>query len=238
MNKEFATGVKDGVPIGLGYLSVSFAFGVSAVLGGIPILSTILISMTSVTSAGQLAGVMVITTSGTLLELFLGQLVINLRYALMSTSLSQKVAEDVSLPKRLFMSFGITDEIYAVAVSRPVPVTFPYFVGLMFAPYLGWSLGTAMGALFGNIAPTIITSALGVALYAMFVAIVVPPAKHNRDVLKVVIIAIIMSLMFTYIPVISNLPAGIVIIICALVAAVAGAVFWPVENEESKEGEQ
>lgn len=235
MSKEFTTGVKQGIPIGLGYLSVSFAFGVSAVLGGIPILSTILISMINVTSAGQLAGVMVITTGGTLIELFLGQLVINLRYALMSTSLSQKVAEDVNLPKRLFMSFGITDEIYAVAISRPVPVTFPYFVGLMFAPYFGWTLGTALGALFGNIAPTMITAALGVALYAMFVAIVVPPAKHDRKILFVVLIAIVLSLILAYTPVIKSLPVGIKIIICAVVASIAGAIFWPVEAD--KEGE-
>lgn len=161
---SFKKGVSDGIPIGLGYLSVSFAFGVKASLLGLPVLISVLISMTNLTSAGQLAGLDVIAAAGTFTEIILTQLIINSRYFLMSLSLSQKTDESFNLRSRLFCGLFITDEIYAVAASKPGNVGRNYFLGLSLLPYLGWATGTLLGALAGNVLPSIITCSLGIAL--------------------------------------------------------------------------
>jgi len=134
---RYREGLKDGLPIGLGYLSVSFGFGITAVGEGLRILEALLISMTNLTSAGQVAGVTVIVAAGTLLEMMLTQLVINLRYSLMGITLTQRLDARCTTPRRMLMSFGMTDEIFAVAVSKPHPVGPTYFYGLMTLPYIG-----------------------------------------------------------------------------------------------------
>ena len=182
---SFRRGFLDGVPIGLGYFSVSIAFGILCAVNGMDIRATVLISMTNLTSAGQLAGAGVIFGGGTLLEMALTQLVINLRYALMSISLSQKLHKSVRFADRLWVSFFITDEIFAVSASKPGEVGRRYFMGVAIAPYLGWALGTLAGAVAGGLLPQSVQSAMGVALYGMFVAIVVPAAKAHRPVLGV-----------------------------------------------------
>ena len=226
----FKKGIKDGIPIALGYLSVSFAFGVTAVSLGVPKFIALLISATNLTSAGQLAGVAVIAVLGSVFEIILTQLVINARYFLMSLTLTQKLDKKFTLLDRLLCAVGITDEIFAVAVLNSKPVTRNYLLGLMTLPYLGWTLGTLLGAVLGGVLPTIIVSALNIALYAMFIAIVVPTAMQNTKVLLVIFISISISCVFTFVPQLSTVNAGMVYVISAVVASVIGAMVFPIET--------
>ena len=232
MNKLFLKGVKHGLPIGLGYLSVSFAFGMQCVSNGLTVLQALLISMTNLTSAGQLAGLQVMITQSSLIEMALTQFIINLRYSLMGLSLGQKLGSTMNTPRRMFFAFANTDEIFAVASAQPEKLHHHYLYGLMLAPYIGWSLGTFLGAAAGQILPEFVCSALGIAIYGMFLAIILPPARKEKPVRVVVLIAVVLSLCFRYIPLLNTLSSGFVIIICAVVAAAAGAVLFPVKDEE------
>lgn len=229
---SFKDGIRDSIPICLGYLSVSFAFGIFAFSSGLSVAEALLISMTNVTSAGQLAGVPIITMGGTFLELAITEFVINLRYALMSVSLSQKFDGTVSMLDRFIIAFVNTDEVFAVASDKEDKVGRSYLFGLIILPYLGWSTGTLLGAAAGNIFPAVVISSLGVALYGMFVAIVVPKAKRETNVLKCVLVAIALSCAFYFIPVLNTVPQGFVIIICAVFASAVFAVVAPVPVEE------
>lgn len=230
---EFKRGFVDGIPICLGYLSVSFAFGIFAVESGLEVWQTVLISMTCVTSAGQLAAVPIIAAAGGLLELAISQLVINMRYALMSISLSQKLDENVKLPDRLAIAFVNTDEVFAVASGQKGCVSKWYMYGLMISPWMGWSAGTLIGCVAGNILPAIVTSALGVAIYGMFIAIVVPEAKNNRATAICVAIAVALSCLFYYVPMLSTIPSGFTIIVCAVAASGIMAFAAPISGEEA-----
>ncbi len=237
--KRFLEGIKDGIPIGLGYLSVSFTFGIAAVAPGdggqaLTVWQALLISMTNLTSAGQVAGLQIMLYGGTLIEMAISEFIINLRYSLMSISLSQKVNRKFKGIYRWLLGFGITDEIYAVAVLHKGEVSRSYFFGLMTIPYIGWSLGTLLGALSGNLLPAIVCSALGLAIYGMFIAIIVPPMKKSRSTLFVVCIAIILSCLFAYVPGLKNVSVGFTIIICAVVASVIGAIFFPINDEDDE----
>lgn len=236
MKGHFIEGLKDGVPIALGYLSVSFSVGIMAMKAGLNVFQGGLMSLTNVTSAGQFAGIAVIASGGTIIELILTQLIINLRYALMSLSLSQKLPEKMPIWKRMVVAFANTDEIFAVAMSHNKNLTFPYMVGLQSLPILGWTSGTVLGAVAGNVLPVAIGSALSVALYGMFIAVVVPVAKKVRPVLWVVIIAILLSCIIYFVPFFSGISTGMSIIICTVIASVIGALFFPVPHEpEAKE---
>lgn len=229
---DFTKGIRDGIPIALGYFSVSIAFGLMAVEAGCTWVEAMLISLTNLTSAGQFAGVTVLAHMGTYIEMALTQLVINSRYALMGISLSQKVNARFKGLWRVILGFAITDEIFAVAIGQEGEISRRYFAGLAIIPIIGWTSGTIVGAVLGNIMPEIITSALGVALYGMFIAVVVPKARENIHVLAVVIIAVAISVALRYIPVFSEISAGFAIIICAVIASAAGAVFFPVKEDE------
>ena len=231
---EFIRGLLAGIPICLGYLSVSFAFGIFAVDSGLTLWQTLLISMTCVTSAGQLAAVPIMTGGGGLLELAMSQLVINLRYSLMSVSLSQKLDDSVKLRDRFLIAFVNTDEVFAVAsAQRSVSKWFQY--GLMLTPWLGWSAGTALGAAAGNILPALVTDALGIAIYGMFIAIVVPEAKKSRPTLICVLVAVALSCLFAWMPVLKQIPTGFTVILCAVGASALMAALAPIEVEESHE---
>jgi len=195
-------------------------------------LQAILISMTNVTSAGQLAAVPIIAGGGTLIELAVTQLVINLRYSLMSVSLSQKMKKSVGLLDKLIIAFVNTDEVFAVASGQKGRVGKSYLYGLIITPYIGWSMGTIFGAVAGNLLPAIVISSLGIAIYAMFVAIVVPPMKKSKPTALCVLVAVILSCMFRYIPVLNKVPSGFTIIICAAAASALFAFLAPVEEEE------
>ena len=230
-NLKFKQGVKDGLPIGLGYLSVSVAFGVKASLLQIPIWITVLISMTNLTSAGQLSGIEIIAGAGTIIEIILTQLVINSRYFLMSLTLTQKIDSTFNTKSKLLCSTFITDEIYAVASSRPQKINPKYVYGLALLPYVGWTAGTLIGATLGNFMPTFITSALGIALYAMFIAIVIPPAKKERGILFAVMLSTLISCAFYYIPYLNQISVGFATIISAVLTSLVIAYFFPIKEE-------
>ena len=234
-NCNFKMGLRDGIPIGLGYLSVSFAFGIFAVASGLSVWETLLISMLNLTSAGQLAGVPIITGGGSFFELGLTQLVINLRYSLMSISLSQRLGQSVRLRDRFLISFANTDEVFAVSSGREEILGRKYFYGLIIAPYLGWTFGTLFGALAGNILPAVIISALGIAIYAMFVAIVIPVMKKDIKTTVAVFSAIALSCLFFYLPVLNKIPSGFVIVICAVTVSAVFALICPIDIEEEGE---
>ena len=235
MKKDFLQGMRHGIPIMLGSLSVSFGFGINAVALGLTVLEAVGISLTNLTSAGQVAGVSVIAAGGTLLEMALCQLVINLRYSLMGFSLSQNLSADFSTPHRLVASFGITDEIFAVASSRAEPVTPYYMYGLEIVSIAGWTLGTFLGAAAGNILPERLTAALGLMLYGMFIAIIIPPARKDFKVLIVILFSAAMSVFIRFfLPFITE---GFSIIICAIIASVVCALLFP-RRENDRKGEE
>ena len=230
MKESFFRGVKAGIPIGLGYLSVSFTFGIMAVSYGFHWWQALLISMLTVTSAGQFAGIGTMLYPGQYIEMLVSQLTINVRYSFMSISLSQKTDEKFKGIWRWLFGFMMTDEIFAVA-STEKEVSRSFFAGLMTTPYLGWSLGTLIGALLGNVLPHRLMSALSLAIYGMFVAIVMPGMKESRAVVLVVLLALVLSSLFYYVPVLSQVSSGLAISICAIVAALAGAALFPVKEE-------
>ena len=228
----YAKGLHDGIPIALGYFSVSFSFGISAVNSGLSPLAAVLISITNLTSAGQVAGLEVIVAMGSLLEAALTQLTINSRYFLMSLSLSQKLDKSFTLPHCLLASYGITDEIFGVASSKKEPIVPSYMYGLILLPVIGWSSGTLLGAIMGNILPKSIGNALGIAIYGMFVAIVIPQAKKHRGVLIAALIAIIVSLALYYLPFFRFITHGFAIIISSIIGASIAAIIKPEEDEQ------
>ena len=230
--KEYRQGVSTGVPVGLGYFSVSFGFGAMAVSQRVKALDATLISLTNLTSAGQFAGLTVIVAAATLWEMILTQLIINSRYALMSLALSQRMGQRIGFLPRLAIAFFNTDEIFALAMARVEPLTVPFMLGLGTLPILGWTLGTLGGALAGSILPASIQAALGVMLYGMFVAIVVPPAKQEKEILITVLLAMGFSTLFTLVPLLKQVSAGISIVICTVAAAAICAWLFPIREEE------
>ena len=233
--QDFQCGLKDGAPIALGYFSVSFSFGILALGGGLTGFQAALTSLTNVTSAGQFAGLQIIIAGGTLLEMAVTQLIINLRYALMSLSLSQKLSERVTFWQRLIIAFANTDEIFAVAMAHGRELSFSYMAGLQILPVIGWTAGTAVGAAAGSMLPEAVNSALSVALYGMFIAVVIPEAKKVRSVLATAALALLMSCVIYYLPVFSGISAGVSIIICTVAASAAGAVLFPLHEEGGTE---
>ena len=232
MNKAgFRKGIQDGIPIGAGYFAVSFTFGMMAVSGGLTPWQAVLISLTNLTSAGQFAGLGIIVACGSMWEMVLTQLVINLRYCLMSFSLSQKLEKNVSTGHRLAVAFGVTDEIFGVSASQEGRISPWYNYGVMSMAIPGWTLGTLVGAVLGNVLPGFLVSALNVAIYGMFLAVIIPPAKKNRAVFGVVIGAMALSTVFAEVPVLNNVSSGFVIIITTVVVAGLAAHFCPISEE-------
>ena len=220
-------GIRDGIPIFLGYLSVSFSFGIAAVGMALPVWSVILTSITNLTSAGQLAGVSLIAALTGIGELVLAQLIINIRYALMSLSLSQHVDASMTTGHRLLCAFFMTDEVFALCRAQEKPVSNRYMYGVGLISALGWGLGTTLGALAGSVLPASIQIALNPALYAMFIAIVLPQAKKERSVLWVAGMSAVLHCVVRLTPGLRNLSAGFALILCAVIAACAGAILFP-----------
>ena len=235
---DFKKGLHDGIPIALGYLSVSFTFGLQCIADGLFWWQALLISFTNLTSAGQFAGLRIMTAgAGAYIQMACTQFIINLRYALMGLSLSQKTDKSVKGAHRWAIGFGITDEIFAVAMGKQGEVSNKYMYGLILLPVLGWSSGTFLGAVAGQILPEVVRSALCIAIYGMFLAIIIPPAKKSSSVLKVILIAVALSCCFKYVPYMNKISGGFAIIISTVVAAAAGAALFPVpEKAEETEG--
>ena len=219
IHNKMKQGIKDGVPIAIGYFSVSFTFGMLAAKSGISIFHAVLISLLNLTSAGQFAGMNAILAQASFMEMALTQLVINIRYSLMSLSLSQKLDSSVKVRERLAVSYGVTDEIFAVASSKPGTIGAHYMYGLILLPVLGWVGGTFAGAAAGSLLPAEIISALGVALYGMFIAIVVPVAAEHKEVKVVVLTALCLSTALYYLPIGKRISSGFSMIICTVFAA-------------------
>lgn len=228
----FRKGMRDGIPICLGYLSVSFTFGMMAVESGLPVGIAMLISMTNLTSAGQFAGTALIVSGGMYVEILVTTFIINIRYMLMSLSLNQRVDEAMTNLQRWVLSFGITDEIFAVSMQQKGSINAKYLSGLIFTPYIGWSLGTLLGATATGFMPDSLRSALGIAIYGMFIAIIVPPAVKAKPVAIVVGISVALSCLFRFTPGLNQLSGGWVIILCAVIASAFGALRYPVHNHE------
>ena len=234
---SFRKGLHDGIPIALGYLSVSFTFGIQCIAAGLTWWQAFLISLTNLTSAGQFAGLGIMTSgSGAYFQMACTQFIINLRYALMGLSLSQKADKSLSGIHRWLAGFGITDEIFVVAMGNTRDVSNRYMYGLILLPVIGWSGGTFLGAAAGSILPKVVISALCIAIYGMFLAIIIPPAKKSSSVLKVILIAVALSCCFRYVPVMNKVPGGFAIIISTVAAAALGALLFPVAENEEKEG--
>lgn len=225
-------GLQDGMPIALGYVSVSFTFGMMAVSGGLTWWEALLISLTNLTSAGQFAGLDIMLAMGSMIEMAMAEFIINIRYALMSVSLSQKADDSICGIYRWLLGFGITDEIFAIAASQKRSFGRRYFFGLMLLPILGWSLGTVLGAVSGNLLPQSVCDALGIAIYGMFLAVIIPSARQDSGIFKVILMAVVFSCCFHYLPVLHKVSSGFVIIICAVTASAIGALLFPVKQQE------
>ena len=225
--REFKKGIKSGLPIGIGYIPVSFTFGFLAVSGGLPIWVAVVISLTNLTSAGQFAGTNLIFAGAGYLEVALTTFVINIRYMLMSLSLSQKLERKTGTLARLALAFGITDETFVVGSLKPGTLTAPFMLGLILMPVAGWNLGTLMGGCISTLLPQALQNAMGIALYAMFIALIIPAAKASAHVLCIICIAVAVQCGLNYIPVLSFLSDGFRVIISTVAAAGLGAWLFP-----------
>ena len=231
--KAFLAGAREGMPVCAGYFSVSFGFGAVAVAEGIRVLDAVLISAVNLTSAGQFAGITVIAAAATLLEMFLTQLVINSRYALMSLALGQRLGESMGTWKRMLIAFFNTDEIFALAMRQREKPTLPFLLGIGTVSFVGWVGGTLMGALAGSVLPLSLRTAMGVLLYGMFVAILVPQAKEEKPKLGAMLLAVLFSSMFWWIAGMNQVTQGLAIVISTVVAAGICALLFPVADEEA-----
>ena len=228
-------GLRDGFPIALGYFAVSFGFGILAISYGLSWYEALFISMFNLTSAGQLAAVPLLATGGSLFELAATQVVINSRYALMSVALSQRLGKSVKFIDRFPIGFANTDENFAVAIGKGQPLGRKYLYGLILTPYFGWTLGTLIGALAGNILPELVVTALSVSFYAMFIAIVVPLAKKSVPVLLCALSSVGVSCLFAYAPGFNKVPSGFVIVIAAVVVSSFFALVAPISDEKEED---
>ncbi len=237
MQNTYKRGLRHGIAVALGYFAVSFTFGMEAITNGLSIWQAALISLTNVTSAGQFSGLGIIATGGTYLELALTQLIINLRYCLMSFSLSQKLDKTAPNWHRYTMAYSVTDEIFALDASQTGVLSPSYHYGITSIAVPGWVLGTIVGAVSGSLLPAFVMSALGIAIYGMFLAIIIPPAKKNHTVLIVVLSAMGISFLFTVLPVLKQITSGFVIILTTVSVAGIAAKLKPIENDAPPKNE-
>lgn len=233
--QEFRYGFHRGIPVALGYIPVSFTFGLMAVNGGLPLWLVVFISFSNLTSAGQFAGTNLILAGASYFEITLTTFVINIRYMLMSLSLSQKLKPEITLWQRLIFSFGITDETFSIASLEQHKLSYFYMIGLITGPILGWSFGTFLGGLICTALPASLSNAAGIALYGMFIAILVPPSKKSFPVLSIIIIAIITTCIIKYTPVFSFISDGFRVIIATIFSAGIGAFLYPQTKEKKIE---
>ena len=230
----YIKGLEDGIPIGLGYLAVSFSLGIAARNIGLTAFQAALMSFTNLTSAGQFAALGIIAAGSPYLEMALSQLIINLRYCLMSCALSQKLDRNMPFYHRFFMAYSVTDEIFGVSVGQKI--LYPYYsYGVTTFSVLGWTMGTFLGVISGQILPARVISALSLALYGMFLAIIIPPARENRILAWLIFASMGASLLFTCLPVVSEISSGARIIILTVVISLIAAVLFPIEDEPGKD---
>lgn len=225
-------GLKAGIPIGLGYFAVSFSLGIIAKTAGLTPIESAIVSLFCNASAGEYAGFTTIAVMGSFAELALITFIANARYLLMSSSLSQRVAPGTHFGHRMLMGLYVTDEIFGVSIARPGYLNpwFTYGCAIIASPL--WALGTALGCLAGNILPVRVVSALSVALYGMFLAIIIPPAKKDKIIALVVIVCFAASSLMAYLPGVRNISEGVRIIILTVVISAIFALIFPRKEEE------
>ena len=229
----FVRGLRDGIPICMGYFAVAFALGITARGIGMNALQAGLMSMGMVASAGEFAAITLISSSAGIIEMIITCIVVNLRYFLMSCSLSQKLSPDLPFYHRFLLPYCITDEIFALSSAVPGYLDPVYSYGMTIISVAGWTSGTVMGVLLGNIMPPFIVNALGVSLYGMFLAIIIPPARKDRFIAGLVAASMAASGLFAVLPVLRNISGGFKVIILTLAIAGAAAVIRPVSDDGS-----
>lgn len=227
----FRLGLKDGIPIGAGYLAVSFSLGITARNAGLTAFQGFIASLFTNASAGEYAVFSLIAASASYWEVILISLIANARYLLMSCALSQKLSPKTPLYKRLMIGFCITDEVFGVSVSKPLYLNPTYTFGAFLVAWPCWALGTTFGVIAGNILPVQAVSALSVALYGMFLAVIIPPARQNKVVCILIITSFIVSFIATYAPILSSMADGIRTIILTVAISVFAAIVFPVTKD-------
>lgn len=230
-DKAWRMGIRDGVPIALGYFAVAFTLGIAAKNAGFTALQAMVVSATNLASAGQYAGFTMVRTAATYVEMAVMIFVANARYLLMSSALSQKFHKDTPFIHRLGVAYGVTDEIFGICVGTEGKLNPRYAYGAMLVAIPGWSIGTYLGVLMGNILPDRVVSALSVGLYGMFIAIIFPAARKNRLILGLIIISMLSSAIFEFAPVVSQIPAGTRIIILTVIISAVAACLFPVKGD-------
>ena len=229
----YKKGLRDGIPIALGYFAVAFTLGIAAKKAGLTAFQAALTAALTNASAGGYAAFTLIASGAGYLEMAVTQLIVNARYLLMSCSLSQKLAPDTPLRHRLLIAFDITDEIFGISSAVKGGLNPYYNYGAMIVAIPGWALGTFFGVVSGNILPANIVSALSVGLYGMFLAIIIPPAKQNKIIAGIIIISMAASFMFSILPLLSAISSGLRVIILTVVISLAAALLFPVKEEEN-----
>ena len=233
----FRRGLKDGIPIALGYFTVSVSLGITMQGAGLSPFQGGLMSFTNMTSAGQFAGMTIIAAGSSYLLMAILQMVINARYLLMSCALSQRLDSSVSLGKRMLLGLTITDEIFGISIAAPGDRLDPlYSLGAFCLACPGWTLGTVCGAVMGDILPARVVSALSVALFGMLIAVFIPPTKKDRAVLYAVLCAIALSTLFTYFPLLSQISGGTRLMILTVGVSLGAAILFPVKEESTDAG--
>ncbi len=228
----FKSGLRDGLPIGLGYLAVSFSLGIMARKVGLTPFQGFLTSLLCMASAGEYAGFTVIGALGTYLEMAIAILIANARYLLMSCSMSQRMESHLSLKHRLIMAFDITDEVFAISIARPGWLNPYYTYGAMVTTMPFWSIGTALGVVAGNMMPTRLVSAFSVALYGMFLAVIIPPAKKDKVIAGIIVVCFTVSYLSSYIPFIKDMSDGTKTIVFTIVISAMAALIFPKKVNE------
>lgn len=228
---EFIGGCKKGMPIALGYFPVAFSFGVLVASSGLPLGLATLISLTNLTSSGQFAGISLILANASYLEIAATLLMINARYFLMSLSLSQKIDQNMNTLQRMIISFGITDETFGIASIQQETLTFRFMLGFILLPIIGWTSGTLVGETLMNVLPPVLQSAMGIALYGMFLAIIIPVSGKSRAILEVVMISAFVSIIFYYVSFFDDMSSGLKLILATMTGAVYGAWRYPLKEE-------
>ena len=230
--QAYKEGLQDGIPIGLGYFAVAFSLGILCRSSGFSIFQGFLASLLNNTSAGEFAAITLIGTGASYMEIALVTFIANARYLLMSCALSQRFAPETAFVHRLGVAFAVTDELFGIAIARPGMLNPWYYYGAMSLAIPGWATGTALGILAGSELPTRIVSALSVALYGMFLAVIIPPAKQCRMILIVVILSFLASFIASVWPVLAALSGGTRTIILTVTISTLAALFKPIHEEE------
>lgn len=227
---SFLAGLRDGVPIGLGYFAVAFTLGITAGKAGMNALQSSLMSALMLASAGEFAAISMIGSGAGFMEMIITTVVINMRYLLMSSALSQKVQQNRPFPHRIFMSYAVTDEIFGISMAVPGKLNPFYQYGAACVAAPGWVLGTFLGTVVGMILPAPVMSAMSVAIYGMFLAVVIPPARKDKIIAAVVVVSMAVSFLFQSIPGLKNISSGFQIILLTVLISAAAAVLFPVKE--------